>query len=133
MGTGPKLYLHEGRWYPRCMADIGTAERRGLAKRNDALPDGSYPIRNCRDLHNAIQAYGRAPAEHRAALRRLIARRKRELGCDQPMPAEWHLDDGEGHHVIVRSSSRDSGDAKVRPDEQPSYRMKPRRPKRGDH
>ena len=62
------------------MADISQAERAAAAREGHALPDGSYPIRNCQDLHNAVGAYGRAPDSHRAALRALIRKRHAELG-----------------------------------------------------
>lgn len=63
------------------MADeISEDERQALARKGWALPDGSYYIRNCQDLHNAVSAYGRAPESHRPALARLIRKRHGELG-----------------------------------------------------
>jgi len=73
------------------VAEFTEAERREDAAAGKALPDGSFPIENCADLHNAIQAYGRAKPEHRAAVRAHIARRKMELGCDEPLPETWRL------------------------------------------
>jgi hypothetical protein len=35
-------------------------DRRAMAKAGDALPDGSFPIKDKEDLKNAIQAFGRA-------------------------------------------------------------------------
>lgn len=55
-------------------------ERAELARRGHALPDGSYPIPDCGGLHDAVNAYGRAPEGHRPALRRLIRKRHAELG-----------------------------------------------------
>ncbi len=67
------------------MSDISSQERAGLAQEGHALPDGSYPIRNCEDLSNAVHAYGRAPESHRRELARLIVKRDRELGCNQDL------------------------------------------------
>jgi hypothetical protein len=64
--------------------DIGTAARQRLAAEGNALGDGSYPIENAGDLHNAAvlarSGHGDAPAA-----RRLIARRARELGVPNPL------------------------------------------------
>ena len=74
------------------MADISTGERERLEAEGDTAYGTSYPIRNCADLRRAIQAYGRAPAEKRAGLRRFIARRRAELGCTNvALPEDWHI------------------------------------------
>lgn len=62
------------------MADIPEADRERAARAGHALPDGSYPIEDCAGLHDAVNAYGRAPESHRARLRALIRRRHAELG-----------------------------------------------------
>ena len=64
--------------------DVSTAERRSLADQGDALPDGSYPIHNTGDLHNAahLARTGHGDAE---GAKRLIARRARELGVANPL------------------------------------------------
>ena len=54
--------------------DVSTAERRSLASEHNALPDGSYPIDNTGDLHNAAHL-ARTGHGDVAAARRLIARR----------------------------------------------------------
>ena len=61
------------------MATIATAVRESLAKKGDALPGGSFPIRNENDLRNAIQAIGRA--KNPAAAKTLIKRRAKEVIC----------------------------------------------------
>lgn len=66
------------------MTDYSPDERAKLAREGHALPDGSYPIKNCEDLDNAVHAYGRAPESHRKAVARLIVKRDRELGCQHP-------------------------------------------------
>ena len=56
-------------------------ERARLAHEGKALPDGSYPTPDCDAVKRAHQSYGRAPDSHRAAVRALVNRRNRELGC----------------------------------------------------
>lgn len=72
--------------------EFSQEERERLAAEGKALPDGSYPIPDCDALHRAIQSYGRAPEEHRPALRRLIVRRKAALGCSGvDIPENWRM------------------------------------------
>jgi 2'-5' RNA ligase len=57
-------------------------------KKAHTLPDGSYPIEDCADLKNAIQAIGRAkdPAKAKAHIRT----QKSRLGCpDVELPDTW--------------------------------------------
>ena len=54
-------------------ATFTAEERRRLAKSGEAMPDGSFPIRNCSDAANAIQAIGRA--DNPTAVRRHIRSR----------------------------------------------------------
>lgn len=61
--------------------DYSEQARAQAARQGHALPDGSYPMRTCTEVHDAITAYGRAPAHHRHALAALIRRRNGELGC----------------------------------------------------
>jgi hypothetical protein len=78
------------------VADISEEARQEAAAEGDTAYGESFPIRNCDDLSNAIQAYGRAPIERRAELRRFIVRRKAELGCpDVRLPESWRIVRGE--------------------------------------
>ncbi len=43
----------------------------------------TYPMPDCDAVERARESYGRAPESHRAALRALINKRNRELGCGQ--------------------------------------------------
>jgi hypothetical protein len=74
---------------PVIKRDIDTAARRRLAEEGKALSDGSYPIENTGDLHNAA-VLARSGHGDVAAARRLIARRAKELGVPNP------LKDGKG-------------------------------------
>lgn len=56
------------------------AGRRRLAKKKQALPDGSFPIPNVSYLGKAIRAVGRAAPGKRPALARLIRKRAKQLG-----------------------------------------------------
>ncbi len=74
--------------------DIDTATRRRLASEGHALPDGSYPIENTGDLHNAAIL---ALAGHGAAAgaKRRIAREARERGGTNPLDRDGKKDGGE--------------------------------------
>jgi len=61
--------------------------RMRAAKSGKAMPDGSYPIRNVGELQKAIQAYGRA--SDKAATKRWIMRRARELNRVDLIPDNW--------------------------------------------
>ncbi len=67
--------------------DFSQAERDKLAKEGKALPDGSYPIENVQDLHNAIQAVGRA--SNKAAAVAHIKKRAKALGATAELPEDW--------------------------------------------
>jgi hypothetical protein len=69
---------------------ITKAERDTAAKKRQALPDGSYPIRNEEDLSNAVQAFGRAKEEDRGKVRRHIMRRAKALGKMDLIPEKWN-------------------------------------------
>lgn len=71
------------------LADYSKEQREKDAKKGMALPDGSYPIRNAKDLKNAVQAYGRAPESKRAEVRRHIKKRARALNKRDLIPTDW--------------------------------------------
>jgi hypothetical protein len=60
------------------------AERDKAADEGNALPDGSYPIRNAKELHSAA-VLARSGHGDAAAAKRLIARRSKELGVANPL------------------------------------------------
>lgn len=80
------------------MATPDTAQRRKLAAKGKAMPGGDaggrFPIRNAEDLAKAIRAVGRAKGGEagRAAVRRFIIRRARELGLSNKIPTNWGSD-----------------------------------------
>lgn len=71
------------------LAKFSEEERAKLAKSGEALPDGSYPIRNVEDLKNAIQAYGRSKESDRAKVRKHIIKRARALKKFDLVPENW--------------------------------------------
>jgi hypothetical protein len=68
---------------------ISRDTREKLAEKGEALPDGSYPIRNVSDLKNAIQAYGRSNKEDRAKVKKHIIKRARALNVRHLIPENW--------------------------------------------
>jgi hypothetical protein len=68
-------------------ADFSDDERKELAAKGQAMKDGSYPIRNKDDLGNAISAFGRA--SNKAATKRWIIKRAKELGATDMLPDKW--------------------------------------------
>lgn len=69
--------------------DYSTEERRQMASRGTAMPDGSFPIANRTDLANAIQSVGRA-SNYDAARRHIISR-ARALGAVDMLPEDWNV------------------------------------------
>lgn len=68
-------------------ADTSAAGRRRHASRGQAMRDGSYPVASAADLHNAVQAIGRA--KNPGAVRRHIKRRAAKLGLSHTLPDGW--------------------------------------------
>lgn len=71
--------------------DISTEARERAAERDEALPDGSYPIRNKGDLQRAIQSYGRASDKDK--VKKWIIKRARELDAVDMLPESWNVEE----------------------------------------
>lgn len=69
------------------MVDFSDKQRAMLAKRGLAMPDGGYPIRNRKDLRNAIQAYGRGNSKD--DVKRWIKKRAKQLDAEDILPENW--------------------------------------------
>lgn len=67
--------------------EFNAKQRRAMAGKGQAMPDGSYPIANENDLKNAIQSFGRA--KNPSAVKRHIITRARALGMTAMLPEEW--------------------------------------------
>jgi hypothetical protein len=77
--------------------------RRKLAQEGKALPDGSYPITNLDSLKDSIQAYGRGKPSKRAAIRRHIMKRARQLKRPDLIPDKWKEMDNEEFNTQISS------------------------------
>lgn len=58
-----------------------TATRNALAAKDQALPDGGYPVPDVNFLKRAIQSIGRTPSEKRPALIAYLRKRAKALGA----------------------------------------------------
>lgn len=76
-----------GRKFLIMKRDYSQVEREEMATNGEALPDGSYPIKDITDLENAIQAYGRAKDKEKTK-KHIIARAK-ALGAEDKLPEIW--------------------------------------------
>lgn len=56
-------------------------QRQEMAKKGQALPDGSYPIVDMADLRNAMQAFGRSKPADRAKVKAHILKRAKALNA----------------------------------------------------
>ena len=66
---------------------FSTEQRSRMAEAGTAMPDGSYPIANRRDLMNAIRSWGRGGADPK--VKEHIKRRARALGASDMIPENW--------------------------------------------
>ncbi|MGH2468524.1 MAG: hypothetical protein ACRDGF_00510 [Chloroflexota bacterium] len=68
-------------------AGFSTEDRKALAKKGQAMPDGSYPVRNLADLAKAVRAFGRA--KNPDAVKAWIIKRAKALKATNILPADW--------------------------------------------
>lgn len=68
--------------------DYSEQARMEAARKGEALPDGSYPTRDCDELGKAVEAYGRETGS-KPKLRRYLIKRSVELGCTEKIPDNW--------------------------------------------
>jgi hypothetical protein len=69
--------------------EFKTKERKDLADKGNAMPDGSFPIKSPQDVKNAIQAIGRTSPEKRPAVKRHVKKMARKLGVENLIPEGW--------------------------------------------
>lgn len=86
---------------PEYRAKYTDDDRQAMAKAGEAMPDGSYPIKDKADLDNAIHAVGRGGADHDAIRKHIIAR-AHALGAADAIPDNWAAD----------GSLKDDGDSR---------------------
>lgn len=70
------------------MATFTAKQREALSEKKEAMPDGSFPIRNRSDLKNAIASYGRAKDKEKA--KAWIKKRAKELNAEDLLPESWN-------------------------------------------
>jgi hypothetical protein len=87
-------------------------ERQVLARRDMALPDGSFPIVTVEDLRNAIQAVGRSSNYSKA--RNHIIRRAEAIGHSDLLPEEWKP---KSARKAFEMTKRDVSDIDLKPTE----------------
>lgn len=63
-------------------------ERKDLAKKGEAMPNGKYPIRNSQDLHDAIRLVGRSSMPE-SEVKAWIKKRAKALGLTDELPDSW--------------------------------------------
>ena len=75
-------------WMQRDMTlfekEYSTEQRKEMASKGLALPDGSFPIKDIKDLKNAILSYGRSTDHSEVA--KFIAKRAKALGAEDLIP-----------------------------------------------
>lgn len=71
------------------LRDYPAEQRRRMARSGQALPDGSFPIKDCVDASDAIRSIGRASPSNRGRARSHIRKRVRALGCTGSIYDNW--------------------------------------------
>lgn len=89
------------------LKDYSPEARERMAKDGEALPDGSFPIADCADLENAIQAVGRAKDQSEA--RTHIKKRAKALECDVELPEDWVTEEPEDEPEEQESETQTAG------------------------
>lgn len=97
---------------------VSAARRKELASEGNALEDGSYPIENESDLHNAA-ILARSGHGDVAAAKRLIARRAKELGVSNPLAAQKEVAEPEAVEPEVEQEVTKTADAPEAPEGKP--------------
>jgi hypothetical protein len=89
------------------MAKYSAQDRRDLAKKGQALPDGSFPIADVEDLKSAIRNW--ALGKHPQTAKQFIMKRAHSLGAVDVIPDKWknaqHSDPADiflAHYGITR-------------------------------
>lgn len=74
--------------------DFSHSERKDLAKKGEAMPNGKYPIRNRQDLKDAIKLSG-ASDMPKEKVKAWIKKRAKELGLEGELPEDWKSEEVE--------------------------------------
>lgn len=66
-------------------------ERKDLAKKGEAMPNGKYPIRNRQDLKDAIRLSG-SSSMPKEDVKKWIKKRAKELNLEDELPEDWKVE-----------------------------------------
>lgn len=66
-------------------------ERKDLAKKGEAMPNGKYPIRNRQDLKDAIRLSG-SSSMSKEDVKKWIKKRAKELNLEDELPEDWKVE-----------------------------------------
>lgn len=66
-------------------------ERKDLAKKGEAMPNGKYPIRNRQDLKDAIRLSG-SSSMSKEEVKKWIKKRAKELNLEDELPEDWKVE-----------------------------------------
>jgi 8-oxo-dGTP diphosphatase len=66
-------------------------ERKDLAKKGEAMPNGKYPIRNRQDLKDAIRLSG-SSSMPKEEVKKWIKKRAKELNLEDELPEDWKVE-----------------------------------------
>jgi len=80
---------HQAKKQHMASHSLSTDARHAAADHGQAMPDGSYPIRDRSELAKAILALGRATDPQ--AVKRHIIKRARALHALDLLPQSWHV------------------------------------------
>lgn len=81
-------------------------ERKDLAKKGEAMPNGKYPIRNRQDLKDAIRLSG-SSSMSKEDVKKWVKKRAKELNLEDELPEDWKVEktmDTEDAHILQRES-----------------------------
>lgn len=81
-------------------------ERKDLAKKGEAMPNGKYPIRNRQDLKDAIRLSG-SSSMSKEEVKKWIKKRAKELNLEDELPEDWRVEktmDMGDAHTLQRES-----------------------------
>ena len=81
-------------------------ERKDLAKKGEAMPNGKYPIRNRQDLKDTIRLSG-SSSMSKEDVKKWIKKRAKELNLEDELPEDWKVEktmDTEDAHTLQRES-----------------------------
>lgn len=94
--------------------DYSADDRKKLAKSGHAMPDGSFPIEDEDDLHNAVKLAGNA--SNPAAAKAHIKKRAKAMGKTDAIPDTWDGDEKKSEDTDIDAEIRAAEDflAKVK-------------------